>query len=166
MPRVIRTPWFEELGLLCEPFFDTPLGKLTLRQMLIVIAFGALAWGTASFASDAMLKLFLGGSTFIIGLAPAFQRVKTVTPEKSILLMLSTPKPTKPAPATHEAKALNISAQDIQSIVPVRVVGVLKDPATGKSIQRRGFEVLVEDASYAKGSTSLPPTRILRLLQG
>lgn len=170
MPRVIRTLWFEELGFLREPFFDTPIGKLTLRQMLIIIIFGALAWGAASFAGDAMLKLFLGGSIFIVGLALAFQKVKTVTPEMSILLMLSsassssstTPKlrsaramrdDGEAASKPLDAKALNISAQDIQSIVPVKVVGVLKDPASGKPIQRKGFEVLVEGKSYTKGST-------------
>lgn len=163
MPRVIQTLWFEELSFLREPFFDTPLGKLTLRQMLIIVIFGTLAWGAASFAGDTMLKLFLGGSIFISGLAFTFQRVKTVTPEMSILLMLSssTPKPKTSGAALEaevtskltEAKALNIPAQDIQSIVPVKVVGVLKDPATGRPIQRRGFEVLVEGKSYAKGST-------------
>lgn len=165
MPRVIRTLWFEELGFLREPFFDTPLGKLTLRQMLIVVVFGALAWGAASFAGDdVMLKLFLGGSIFIVGLALAFQRVKTVTPEMSIILLMlssSTPKPkrnrvTREVEVTSkplEAKALNISTQDIQSIVPVKVVGVLKDPTSGKPIQRKGFEVLVEGKSYTKGST-------------
>ncbi|MCL4436349.1 MAG: hypothetical protein M1503_03165 [Thaumarchaeota archaeon] len=168
MPRVIRTLWFEELSFLREPFFDTPLGKLTFRQMLIIVTFGALAWGATSLAFDAMLKLLLGGSIFIVGLALAFQRVKTVTPEMCILLMLSSststklipkPKPIPASPATEstskplEAKALNISTQDIQSIVPVKVVGVLKNPATGRAIQRKGFEVLVEGKSYTKGST-------------
>lgn len=162
MPRLINLQWFEEISFIYEPFFDTPLGKLTVRQMSILGFFAVLAYGVSTLASDTTGKALLGGTVLVVGLALALQRVKTVPPERSILLMLSMPKPRKPKAASGkedaekktdrlEAESLRIPVEDITSIPRVSVAGFLADPHTGRVLSRRGFQVFIGDEKVSEG---------------
>lgn len=138
MPRVIRTLWFEDVGLLNEPVFDTPLGRLTIRQTTALIAFALLAWMTTLFFEDFIYKVVTAGAVFLFGAVLFIHRVKTVPPERIILLAFGlgrkrSRKPIEarkavrkgPIKAPASAKTVKVSAE---LDAPVKIVGVLRDP--------------------------------------
>jgi hypothetical protein len=163
LPRVVRTLWFEDVGLLNEPVFDTPLGRLTIRQTIALMAFALLAWTTTLFFEDLIFKVVVGGAVFLFGAVLFMHRVKTVPPERVVLLALGLGRkcPRKPmearkavrkglmgAPAP--AKTVRVSAE---LDAPVKIVGVLRDPSTGRLLPERSFEVCVDGGPYSAGVT-------------
>lgn len=170
MPQVIRSLWFEEISFIYEKFFDMPIGKLTVRQVAIVFVFGVSAWAAFNTVSDGMLKVAVTSLLVILGLAFAFQRIKTLTPEQSMMFALfarrtgtggtgKTKKNTKMPLSTLPVNAgrqegsetFDISmldaGDDVHDAQMQKLVVLVRDPQTGSPLPNRGCEILVEDKS-------------------
>lgn len=95
MVRVIQTLWFESIDVVSQPFIDTPIGYITLRQTAIfgvgaaasVAVFRAIPDGLI----DVFVKYALSAAPALVSALAAFRRVKTYPPE-SYLFRLIFPK--------------------------------------------------------------------------
>jgi hypothetical protein len=176
MPEVIRSLWFEEISFIHEKFFDTPIGKLTVRQVAIVFVFGISAWAAFNSIGDDMLKVAVTSLLVILGLAFAFQRIKTLTPEQSMMFALFAPRTrragtgrskknakmplsTLPVNAGREegSETFDISmldaGGDIHDAQMQKLVVLVRDPQTGTALPNRGCEILVEGKSIGRRLT-------------
>ena len=166
MPRIVeRTLWFEDTSLYNQPVIDTPFGRLSLRQAAWLATFALLGYSASTLFGDLMLKVAAGGSIFLFGSAVFIQPVKTVSPERYLLLIfgIGSVKPRSADLGGDEkigaAKRRNRS--DRRRVVrvsasfrnPVKIVGVLRDPYTGEPLKRRNFDFLVEGRRYSSGVT-------------
>ena len=157
--RVVRTLWFEDMGLRNVRIFDTPVGRLSIRQLIIIAVFGGLGWLSSLLFADILYKIAAGGAVFAAGLILAMQRVKVITPERAILLAFGIgrtyPKGMK---AVAEGKGkkrkkmlvkrMRVSA-DLES--PVKIVGVLRDPSTGEVLEGKPYEVFTRGERCSSG---------------
>jgi len=157
--RVVRTLWFEDMGLRNVRIFDTPVGRLSIRQLTIIAVFGGLGWLSSLLFADMLYKIVVGGAVFAVGLILAMQRVKVITPERAILLALGIgrtyPKGMKAAVERKgekkkktPVKRMRVSA-DLES--PVKIVGVLRDPSTGEVLQGKPYEVFTRGERCSSG---------------
>jgi hypothetical protein len=170
MPRVnLRTLWFEDIGLVNQPLIDTPFGRLTARQAVGIGFFALLAWLTFSalgFVGDLALRAVPAVLIFAAGAVVFSWRVKTVPPEKILILALGLGKKRgKPAKqkAAREKGAEKIAPKapatvkvtKAQATVgePFKVVGVLREPSLGTPLANRNFDVIVDGALRYKGTT-------------
>ena len=151
---------------------DTPLGKLTFRQIAILLVFGILAYGVARTQppGDLTAMVMAGGVAFLPGVFLAFRRVKTVTPETHLAMLLfgfgrvgsrpgrvkargkrvlpvGEPEPLE-APRRVEVEVGGLTAER-----PVVISGLLRDPRTGELLPFRGFTVYVDGHRYQDGFT-------------
>lgn len=165
MSEPTRTLWFEDVGFLNEPMLDTPVGRLSIHQTIAVLVFGVLGWFTSFFFQDLVFKVAVGGGVFFAGAFLFTRRVKTVSPERHLLLMLGIGRSSKKrarkgirkkggrgryAESTVPVKPMVVSAS---LDMPVKVVGVLRDPASGKLLPRRGFEINIGGKPHSAGIT-------------
>jgi hypothetical protein len=161
----VQSLWFEEVSLIHEPLLDTPIGRLTLRQTAALILFALSAWMASLLFTDVIFKLFVGGAVFTLGAVIFTHKVKTVPPERCILLALGIgrARPRKPVKmkkriegggrstmAPTPLKKMRVSAM---LDAPIKVVGVLKDPSNGKLLPHRGFEFIVDGVRHSSGVT-------------
>lgn len=166
--RIVQTLWFEDVGLFHEPILDTPLGRLTLRQTFTMLIFALLSYAATLPFTDIIFKAVAGASVFILGSAIFTHKVKTVPPERCILLALgigrlSPKRPIKTVgkrghgrkwgsivetPTTIKAMRLSTELD-----APIKVIGVLRDPATGELLPGRGFEFIVDGVRHSSGVT-------------
>jgi hypothetical protein len=175
MPEVIRSLWFEEISFIHEKFFDTPIGKLTVRQVAIVFVFGISAWAAFNSVGDDMLKVAVTSLLVILGLAFAFQRIKTLTPEQSMMFALfakridtgsARKKEKNAAPPFSNLSAgagqggteiFDISVLDagdnIHDAQMQKLVVLVRDPTTGSPLPNKGCEILVDGKSAGKRLT-------------
>jgi len=172
LPRInLRTLWFEDVGLMNQPLIDTPFGRLTTRQAAGMGLFALLAWLTFSalgFVGDIFLRALMAFLVFMAGAVIFMWRVKTVPPERTILLALGIGKrrkgPLRPAkgkaPRRAEEKAVvkapaAVKVSKAQATVgePFKVVGVLRDPSLGTPLANRSFDVFVDGQLRFKGVT-------------
>jgi hypothetical protein len=174
MPEVIRSLWFEEISFIHEKFFDTPIGKLTVRQVAIVFVFGISAWAAYNSVGDDMLKVAITSLLVILGLAFAFQRIKTLTPEQSMMFALfakridvgsarkkesAVPPFSTPSASTGQGgtETFDISmldaGGDIHDAQMQKLVVLVRDPQTGTALPNRGCEILVEGKSIGRRLT-------------
>ena len=159
----LQTLWFEDVGFLNEQMLDTPIGRFSIRQTGILLAFGLLAWIVSLLSGDLIFKIVLAGAIFFTGAAVFTRKVKTVPPEMHLLYIVGIRHPLQTKQKTHkghERKDPIGSASHSKSLmlsatlgVPVKVVGVLKDPALGKPLSSRNFELNVDGTAYSKGFT-------------
>jgi len=159
----IRTLWFEDVGFLNEPMLDTPIGRFSIRQTVAFLVFGLLGWFATLLFDDLMLKIVAAGAAFFMGAAVFTRRVKTVSPERHLLLLLGIGRPLKKSVKTRKARKRGKHAKPSPPVktmmvsasldAPVKVVGVLRDPATGRLLPNRGFEIYVDGAPYSAGTT-------------
>jgi len=147
------------VGFLNEQMLDTPLGRFSIRQTGIFLAFGLLAWGVSLIFADMVLKIVVAGAIFFSGAAIFTRKIKTLPPEIHLLYLIhkrslqkspKTPKPPNQSPAAPVAKSMLLSAT---LGVPLKVVGVLKDLVTGKVLSDKAFNVNLDNATYSKGFT-------------
>jgi hypothetical protein len=145
------------------------MGRLSLRQAVGVGLFALLAWLSFmafSFVEDLFFRAVPSVLIFAFGALIFFWRVKTVPPERILLLALGIGKktrlPKKAVKAEKGAKAVKAKAevaplrvQKAQAVVgePFKVVGVLRDPQFGKPLSNRNFEVLVDGTQLYRGTT-------------
>lgn len=175
MPEVIRSLRFEEIGFIHEKFFDTPIGKLTVRQVATVFVFGISAWVAFNSVGDDMLKVAVTSLLVILGLTFAFQRIKTLTPEQSVMFALfakrinvgsarKNEKNAAPPFSTPSASAgqggtetFDISmldaGDDIHDNQMQKRVVLVRDPQTGSPLPNKGCEILVDGKSAGKRLT-------------
>ena len=171
MPRVnLRTLWFEDIGLVNQPLIDTPFGRLTARQATGIGFFTLLAWLTFSalgFVEDLVFRAVPAVLIFVAGAVVFSWRVKTVPPEKILILALGLGKKRGRKPAKQKAarkkgaekvapKApVTVKVTKAQATVgePFKVVGVLREPSLGTPLANRNFDVLVDGAPRYKGTT-------------
>lgn len=176
MPEVIRSLWFEEISFIHEKFFDTPLGKLTVRQVAIVFVFGISAWAAFNIVWNDILNVAVTSLLVILGLAFAFQRIKTLAPEQSAMFALfaprtstggtgrtkknaKTPISTLPVNAGLQegSETFDISIQDagddVHDAQMQKLVVLVRDPKTGSPLPNRGCEILVEGKSIGRRLT-------------
>jgi len=160
--RVVRTLWFEDMGLRNVQIFDTPVGRLSVRQLIIIAVFGGLGWLSSLLFEDILYKIAIGGAVFGAGLVLAMQKLKVITPERAILLAFgfgrTYPKRMKAIGEGKEkkrkkgeaapAKRMRVSA-DLES--PVKVVGVLRDPSTGEVLRGKPYEVFARGERCSSG---------------
>lgn len=85
--------WFEDIGLLNEPLLDSPFGRFTVRQVVILGVFGLVAWIVQGFFNDPVFKVGIIVFTMFFGGYLAFSKTKTIPVEKSITLALGIGKP-------------------------------------------------------------------------
>jgi hypothetical protein len=169
MPRVnLRTLWFEDIGLVNQPLIDTPFGRLTVRQAAGIGFFALLAWLTFSalgFVGDLALRAVPAVLIFAAGAVVFSWRVKTVPPEKILILALRRKRGRKPAKqkAAREKGAekvapkapVTVKVTKAQATVgePFKVVGVLREPSSGTPLANRNFDVIVDGVLRYKGAT-------------
>jgi len=159
--------WFDDINLINEGIFDTPFGRISIRQTLILGLFGLIAWliftTTQPMVSDTVISGISAGAIMIVGVIIASWRIKTVPIERSILLALGVgrkahkkgraapaKKPPQPAKPTQPIKA-----SKMHGVVgePMKIVGVLRDPQTGAALAQRGFSVIVDGRLRYKDAT-------------
>lgn len=91
MVRLVQTLWFETISVLSQPFIDTPIGMITVRQAIIVGVGAVLGYAiyrlVPSFI-DPFVRIGIGIIPFALCLMTAAKKVKTVPPEQYLLLML------------------------------------------------------------------------------
>ncbi|AFU57607.1 hypothetical protein Ngar_c06640 [Candidatus Nitrososphaera gargensis Ga9.2] len=177
MPQAIRSLWFEEISFIHEKFFDTPIGKLTVRQVAIVFVFGVSAWAAFnSVGDDDMLKVAVTSLLVILALAFAFQRIKTLTPEQSMMFALFAPKTStgrsrrikkntntpistlsvdvgqQKGSETFDISVLDAS-DNIQDGQIQKLVVLVRDPQTGHPLPNRGCGILVDSERIGRRLT-------------
>jgi len=163
LSEVVQTLWFEDVGFVNEQMLDTPVGRFSIRQMGIFLVFGLLAWGVSLLLEDVIFKVVVGGAVFFAGAFVFTRKVKTISPEVHLLYIIGIRRTLhtkqkahkrqeqqKPPKLTSPAKSVMLSAT---LGVPVKIVGALKDPALGKPLSGRSFELSIDGAAYSKGFT-------------
>jgi hypothetical protein len=159
----MQTLWFEDVGFLNEQMLDTPVGRFSIRQTGIFLALGLLAWLASLLSGDLIFKIVAAGAIFFTGAAIFTRKVKTVPPETHLLYIIGVGRPLKAKQKAHKGQGrkeqiepLSPSKSMILSAtlgVPVKVVGVLKNPTMGKPLSSRSFEMSIDGASHSKGFT-------------
>jgi len=166
--RTVQTLWFEDVGLLHEPILDTPVGRLALRQTFALLIFAVLAYAVTLFFMDVVFKVAAGGAVFTLGAVVFMHRVKTVTAERCILLALGVgrlePRNSRKPVEKRVRVGTRESIVEVPTAVkgmrlsteldaPIKVMGVLRDPATGDLLPSRGFEFIVDGVRHSSGVT-------------
>jgi len=170
MPRVnLRTLWFEDIGFMNQPLIDTPFARLTARQAAGIGFFALLAWvafSALSFVEDLVFRAVPALLIFTAGAVIFSWRVKTVPPEKVLLLALGLGKRRVKKPEGKRAKraatgkaapeapaAARVSKAQATVGEPFKVVGVFRDPSLGTPLANRSFEVFIDGVARYKGVT-------------
>jgi len=160
--ETVRTLWFEDVGFLHEPILDTPFGRYSVRQMVIILVFAFLSYVASLFFSDLLMKIVAAGSIFTFGAAAfAMRRIKTISPERHILLLLGVGRVKPRRAAAAEGKAVKkAGAPPVKSVVvsttlesPVKIVGVLRDPVHKKYLPEKNFDVYIDGRFHYSGVT-------------
>jgi len=167
----VQTLWFEEMSFLHEQMLDTPVGRFSIRQMIVFLLFGLSAYGASLFLEDLAAKIVVAGSIFFSGAAIFTRKTKTLPPEKHLLYIINNKyaqkkkhkkrkkhrqqkqkqkQQQKPPIPVASVKEMRLSAT---LGVPVKIVGSLKDLASKKVLINRSFELCVDGTTYSKGFT-------------
>jgi hypothetical protein len=153
-----------------QGILDTPVGRLSIRQAVGLAVFALLAWITfQAFAFfDVICRVAAAGGIFIFGAVIFMWRVKTVPPERILLLALGIGrrfprhkvavkervKAGKAVAVAPEAPAVTrVSKAQATVGEPVKIVGVLRDPHSGMPLSSRSFDITVDGQPFHKGAT-------------
>jgi hypothetical protein len=156
--ELVSALWFEDVGFLNEALLDTPVGRFSIRQMVLFLFFGLLGYLSSLVFADLVLKLCVGVGVFLVGAAIFSRKVKTVPPEVHLLYVVRQFLLVKPKRSNKKGK---LSAENVpRSLllsgslgVPVKVVGVLKDLVTGKILSGQNFKVSINNTVHSGGVT-------------
>jgi hypothetical protein len=157
--ELVQALWFEDTSFLNEQLLDTPVGRFSIHQMVLFLFFGLLGWLLSLVFADLVLKIVVGGGVFLVGAALFSRKVKTVSPEVHLLylarqVLLVKPKHSKQSGDSSGENMCSRSLLLSGSLgVPVKVVGVLKDLATGKILSGKNFKVSINNAVHSRGAT-------------
>lgn len=156
--ELVQALWFEDVGFLNEALLDTPIGRFSIRQMCLFLFFGLIGWLLSLVFTDLVLKLVVGVGVFLVGATIFSRKIKTVPPEVHFLCVLRqflltktkrSQQKNKPS-GENESRSLLLSAS---LGAPVKIVGVLKDLATGKILCGKNFKVSINNATHSRGMT-------------
>lgn len=158
MSELVATLWFEDTSFLHEQMLDTPVGRFSIRQMVIFLIFGLLAWVSSLAFADLVLKIVVAGTVFFTGAVLFTRKIKTISPESHLLHLMK--KYAEQTKKQKHPKRLN-SKQSIEQIAkslllsttigaPVKVVGILKDP-NGEILCSKNFKVSVNNTPHSNG---------------
>jgi len=154
--ELVSALWFEDVGFLNEALLDTPVGRFSIRQMVLFLIFGLLGWLSSLVFVDLVLKLVVGVGVFFVGATVFSRKVKTVSPEVHLLcvmrqFLLAKPKRSQQK-GNHSGEHTPGSLLLSGSLgVPLKVVGVLKDLATGKILAGKNFKVSINKVAHSRG---------------
>jgi len=156
--ELVQALWFEDVGFLNEQLLDTPVGRFSIRQMVLFLFFGLFGWLLSLIFSDLVLKLVVGVSAFLVGATIFSRKVKTVPPEVHLLCVMRQFLLVKPKryqqKGNHSEENVSGSLLLSGSLgVPVKVVGVLKDLVTGKILSGQNFKVSINNTVHSRGVT-------------
>ena len=161
--ELVSALWFEDTGFLHEQMLDTPVGRFSIRQMALFLLFGVLGWLSSLVFADLIAKIVVGGCVFLLGVAVFSRKVKTIPPEMHLLyvarqFLVIKPKQTKQRGGSSSVVVVDEAAGSSASLVlsgslgvPVKVVGVLKDLATGKILSGKPFKVNINNTLHSSG---------------
>ena len=159
MPRINNSVlWFDDIKFVNEGILDTPFGRISVRQLVILGVFALPAW--LVFASlegaDIFLRALSAALILIFGVIMAAWRVKTVPPERTLALMLGIGR-RKPGRKAVRRQAQRKRAPEVRAEPPVKtpsihavvgeavkITGILRDPQTGVPLANRQFSVIVD----------------------
>ena len=157
---LVSTLWFEDVSFLNEQMLDTPVGRFSIRQMIIFLVFGLLAWIASLTFVDLVLKIVVAGAVFVTGAAFFARKTKTIPPETHLLHLvnrfLQTSKQKKSLtiknkqPVEQTTKTTMLLSATLG--VPVKVAGVLKD-TSGKILSNKNFQVSANGTIHSNGVT-------------
>ena len=158
MSELVSALWFEDVGFLNEALLDTPVGRFSIRQMCLFLFFGLLGYLSSLVFADLVLKLVVGVGVFFVGATVFSRKVKTVSPEvhlfcvmRQFLLAKSKRSSQKGKPSGQNASGSLLLSASLG--VPLKVVGVLKDLATGKILCGKNFKVSINNTTHSRGMT-------------
>jgi hypothetical protein len=155
---LVSALWFEDVGFLHEQMLDTPVGRFSIRQMCLFLFFGMSGWLLSLFFVDLVLKIVVCGGVFLVGVTVFSRKVKTVPPEVHLLYVLKQFLLVKQKQSKQRGNSSDENAHRSLLLsgslgIPVKVVGVLKDLATGKILSGKNFKVSVNNTVHSKGLT-------------
>jgi hypothetical protein len=159
LSEVVVSLWFEDVGFLNESMLDTPVGRFSIRQMVVFLVFGLLAWGVSLVFVDLVFKIVAACAVFVSGAAFFARKVKTVSPEAHLLCLfkrfLQVVAQKKFSSTTLNSKLFVEPSSEVMVLsavlgVPVKVVGVLKD-FSGKLLCGKSFKVSVNGIAHSSG---------------
>ena len=157
LSELVSTLWFEDVGFLHEPILDTPLGRFSIRQTVIFLVFGLLAWAGSLLFADLALKLAMAGTIFFSGAVLFTRKIKTLPPEVHLLYLITNRSLQKPQKPPTNPQPLGLPTQSLLLSatlgVPIKIVGVLKDPTTHQVLSNQSFNVNLDNTPYTKGLT-------------
>jgi hypothetical protein len=156
--ELVSALWFEDVSFLHEQMLDTPVGRFSIRQMCLFLVFGLFGWLLSLVFADLVLKLCVGGGVFLVGAALFSRKVKTIPPEVHLLyvmkqFLLVKPKRSKQRGTSSGESTSKYLLLSASLGVPVKVVGVLKDLATGRILSGKTFKVSINNAVHSRGTT-------------
>jgi hypothetical protein len=154
--ELVSALWFEDTSFFNEQVLDTPVGRFSVRQMCFFLVFGLLAYVVSCVFGDLVLKVVFGGVVFCVGATIALWRVRTLPLEVHLLYLfkrrflqhkrVSKVKVRRSVPSTVVVLVGVLG-------VPVRVLGVLRDSASGNVLSAKPFVLLVVGTAYSSGVT-------------
>jgi len=124
-----------------------------------------LAWmlfQALSFVSDIIFRALPAVVVFFAGAALFTWPVKTIPPERTILLALGigrksprrkTEKVKKKAPTKAPAPTVKVSKAQAVVGEPLKIVGTLRDPSLGTPLANKSFEVYADGTLFYRGVT-------------
>jgi len=156
LSELVSALWFEDVGFLHEQLLDTPVGRFSIRQMCLFLVFGLLGWLLSLVFADLVLKLVVGVGVFLVGATIFSRKVKTVSPEAHLICVMRQFLLAKSKRSSKKGKPVgeNASGSLLLSAslgVPLKVVGVLKDLATGKILSGKNFKVSINSTVHSRG---------------
>ncbi len=165
MPREVRVLAVEDKPWWMQPLFSFPfIGDLSVRQLLIVMLFILPAVVLGITAGLGFMETFAFSLTMLfIGLGIAKKPVKSVLPEKQILVFLTGRYKPQVLARSAETVAerrhvagvpetIEVVARDSTRIPTVKIVGVLRDPL-GNPLVNQELEVHVNGRLHTRVRT-------------
>ncbi len=169
MVKVIQTLWFESISILNQPFIDTPMGMITLRQFLLIsigIITSYISYKIIPF--DIEFKISFGIIFFIFFLIIAMKKIKTILPEQYLLILLRSkrkkqdknsqilfiediPKEIKKVLSTFipPIKSISVVMNNDGSVI---INDILKNPKTNTPLLNTKFYALINNKIFISKS--------------
>jgi hypothetical protein len=170
MSKLITTLWFEERSIFNEPILDLPIGRTSIRQLLLLLGFGAVDYVLfVAIPISIYPKIIILLSILTVGGTFAFLPIKVVAPEKILVLSISGSKVPRVAPQKEKKQPtfgksvaaqkevsmrdVEIFADDPSKLVPKKILGTLSDPVTDRLLPSRAFTVISGGRKIAAGAS-------------
>jgi hypothetical protein len=134
--------------------------------MVVLISFAGVSFLLATiFApNDWVMELIIAAPIAIVGISIFGRKVKTISPERLLIYMFTGGRKVKKVKVELEGEVEKLAAEkplSIPNVVnvsssldsPVKLVGVLRDPQTGRNLPLKAYEVFVDGEPVFSGVT-------------